>query len=307
MKTKLRFLCFGILLSSILFSENVALAAEKTRMVATTSTLASMVRELAGDWADIHYIASPSQNIHFIQPTPKDVLKVKKANVFVHQGLDLEAWRDPLLVASGNSLFLSQGSHSIDASKGVPLIEIPASLSRVQGDIHAYGNPHYAIDPENAKIMMGTIADGLSRIFPESASEFAKKSELWISRLDQKIKDWNARMAPFRGFPIVTYHRSWPYFANRFGLVIVGELEPKPGIPPTPQHLSELMKTMKEKNVKLVIKEVFNESSSAEKVAKVTGARVVTLNQDVDEDKETADYIAMIEHNIQLIEKALKT
>lgn len=286
---------------------NIVFAADKIRVVTTTSTLAAMARTLLGNIpADIYFVASPTQNIHFIQPTPKDVLKVKKAEVLIHQGLDLEAWREPLLIAAGNPLFLGQRKNAIDVSEGISLLEIPTSLSRIEGDIHLYGNPHYTVDPENAKIMMTNIANGFSRLFPESANDFGQRKEAWISKLDQKINDWTARMSSFKNAPIVTYHRSWSYFAKRFHLDIVGELEPKPGIPPTPRHLSNLMILIKEKNVRAVIKETFNDSSPAEKIAKANGAKVVTLFQYVGESKENVDYISMTEHNIQEIEGALK-
>ena len=304
MKTKIGLALF--LLVSFLFHSSILFAAEKLRIVTTTSTLESLVREVVGDLAEIYHVAPPKQNIHFIQPTPKDVLKVKKAKALVHQGLDLEAWRDPLLVAAGNPLFLGDAKAAVDVSKGVQLLEIPTSLSRAQGDIHAFGNPHYAIDPENAKIMMKNIVEGLSNIFPEHAAEFSKNVEAWNSKMDAKLKEWNQRMNPYKGAAIVTYHRSWPYFAERFGLVIIGEVEPKPGIPPTAKHLADLIQMMKEKNAKLIIKESFNENQAPGRLAKETGAVVVNLDQDVGESKEAADYIAMIDHNIRLIEEALK-
>ncbi len=294
---------FGLL--AIILKPCAMAAEERVRIVTTTSTLASMTRELMGDQADIHYVASPVQNIHFIQPTPKDVLKIRKAKAFIHQGLDLEAWRDPLLVAAGNPLFLGEEKASIDASQDVPLIEIPTSLSRVEGDIHLYGNPHYAIDPENAKIMMKNVAEGLVRIFPDRANELKAKADAWSATLDQKMKEWSGRMTPFKGTSAVTYHRSWPYFTNRFGLVVVGEIEPKPGIPPTPKHVSNLIQLMKEKNVKIIIKESFNESQTPKKLAEASGAHVLNLTQDVGGTKEAADYFSMMDDNIRQIEEAM--
>jgi len=280
-------------------------AAEKIRIVTTTNTLASFTHELLGEHADIYHVAPPAQNIHFIQPTPKDVLKVKKAEALVHQGLDLEAWRDPLLVAAGNSLFLGDAKAAVDVSKGIPLIEIPTSLSRAQGDIHQFGNPHYAIDPENARIIMKNIAEGLSNLFPEHAEEIHQNADAWDAKMDVKMKDWNARMEKFRGAPVVTYHRSWPYFLNRFGLVVVSELEPKPGIPPTPKHIAELIQIMKEKQVRVIIKEPFNESGTPKKLAKETGAKVVTFTQDVGGIKGTDDYLSLIDYNVRQLENAL--
>ncbi len=306
MKTlKIKYLLPLFLIGACLAQSGEASAADKLRVVTTTNTLASLTKEILGDTADIHHVASPSQNIHFIQPTPKDVLKMKKARVLIHQGLDLEAWRDPLIVASANPLFIGDAKGAIDVSKGVALVEAPASLSRAGGDIHAYGNPHYAIDPENAKIIMQNIVEGLFEMFPERANEFKQKGDTWQAKIDDKMKEWQNRMAPYQGANVVTYHKSWPYFLNRFGFVTIGELEPKPGIPPTPKHISELIKEMKEKNVRLIIREEFNEAGTPRKLSQETGVPVVTLLQDVGEAKDSTDYISTIEHNIHLIEEAL--
>ncbi len=293
-----------ILCLLVLFAEE-GLATEKIRVVATSSTLASIVREIAQDKADIHHVASPRRDIHFIEPTPVDVLKVKKADAFVHNGLDLEVWRNPLLDAAGNAKFLGEGKASIDTSRGIPLLEIPTSLSRAEGDLHQFGNPHFWVDPLNAKLMAKNIAKGLSELYPEDKDFFMKNADAFDKKIDEKMKEWSGRVRPFQGAHVVTYHRSWPYFLGRFGFVTIGELEPKPGIPPTAQHLAELMKEMKEKKVKVVIKESFHEGRAPEKVAKETGAHVVTLDQEVGENKGVSDYTALIDHNLALLEKAL--
>lgn len=294
----------------------------KIKIVATTTTLASLAWEIAGGRGEIHAIASPRQNIHFYQPTPKDVVKVKRADVLIHSGFDLELWRDPLLVAAGNSKFLpltlpsptegerakgegAVGSSSIDASHGIDPLEVPSTLSRSEGDIHRFGNPHYWMDPENAKQPVRNIAEGLSRLFPDSREEFQKNADDLVQRIDAKIRDWEKRLGPFRGTRIVTYHRNWSYFAKRFGFEVAGELEPKPGIPPTPKHLAALESLMKEKGVRLVIKESYQEGRTPKKVADEAGAKVLTLSQSVGETKEGRDYISMMEENVRKIEEAL--
>ncbi len=305
MNTRKFFYSFFILIISFLILQNNVFAEGKIKVAATTTTLGNIVSEIAGDKVEIYSIASPKRDIHFYAPTPRDVLKMKKADVLVHQGLDLEAWRGPLIDAAGNPLFLGEGDFSIDVSKGISLLEVPSSLSRVQGDIHFYGNPHYTVDPENIKIIATNIAQGLAKAFPENANYFRKNEKVFNQKLDDKIKDWNRRMAPYKGTPIVTYHRSWSYFAKRFDFIVVGEVEPKPGIPPTAKHIAELTRVMKEKNVKVIIKETYRESQTPNKIAEATGAQVLTLVQDVGEVKEAHDYSSMIEHDIQLLENAL--
>jgi len=291
---------FALLFCHVLF------AADKLNVVATTTTLANIASEIGQDKIRVTSIASPKQNIHHYAPTPKDVLKVKRADVLIHEGLDLEAWREPLLAAAGNMRFLGEGKDSIDVSCGVALLEIPTSLSRSEGDIHAFGNPHYIGDPENAKIIVSNIAEGLAKVEPENADFFRGNAKAFNTKLDVKIKDWEARMAGFQGAPVVTYHRSWSYFVKRFNLSVIGEVEPKPGIPPTAKHLAGLIQQIKDKRAKVVIKEPFEETRTPKKIADETGAQVVTLSQSVGEPKESKDYIALMEQNISLLETALK-
>ena len=292
-----------IIFSPVLFAAKT----ENIRIVTTTSTFASITKEITGDAADIYFIASPKRDIHFIAPTPKDVMKLKKADVFIHAGLDLEAWRGPLLDAVGRlDLMWPTGERQIDVSKGITLLEIPSSLSRAQGDIHAYGNPHYWVDPVNALIVSRNIEEGLNRLYPEHAAEFQKNEKQFSEKLQAKIQEWDKRMMPYHGSWIVTYHRSWSYLAKHFGLEILGQLEPKPGIPPTSKHLAELMKEMKEKKAKVIIKESYNETRTANRVAEETGSVVIDLAQSVGESKEMPDYIQMMESNITRLENAFK-
>jgi zinc/manganese transport system substrate-binding protein len=299
-------LAMTAVLSLFLGTNSLLAATDKIKIAATTTTLASIAGEITGGRAEVHAIASPYQNIHFYQPTPKDVVKVKRADVLVHGGLDLEMWREPLVVAAGNPKFIGEAPAAIDASKGVKLLEIPASLSRAEGDIHRFGNPHYWMDPENAKQMVKNIAEGLASIFPESAEEFRKNADSLTGRIDEKTREWERRLKPWRGTSVVTYHKNWVYFTERFGFEIAGELEPKPGIPPTPKHLTVLETLMKTKGVKLVIKESYQEGRTPKKIAEDTGAKVLTLAQAVGETKEGRDYISMMENNVLLIEEALR-
>lgn len=279
--------------------------AEKLNVVATTTTLASIAGEVAQEKIRLQAIASPKQNIHHYAPTPKDVLRVKRADVFIHEGLDLEAWRQPLLDAAGNPRFLGEGKYSIDVSRGIPLLEIPTTLSRAEGDIHAFGNPHYIGDPGNARIIALNIAEGLANVDPENAAFYRKNAASFNERLDKKIKDWEARMAAFQGAPVVTYHRSWSYFVKRFGLDVIGEVEPKPGIPPTAKHLAALIQQIKDKSAKVIIKEYFEENRTPKKIAEETGIWVVNLSQAVGIPQNAKDYFSLMEQNISLLEEAL--
>ena len=293
----------GALLTGTFFCVPV-FAENKIRIVTTTSNLADFASVITGDAAEVYAVAPPGRDIHFIQPTPRDVLKVKKADVFIHDGLDLEAWRDPLLDAAGNMRLLGSGEASIDASRGIPLLEIPVSLSRSEGDIHLFGNPHFWTDPENAKTMAGNIAEGLARLYPDKAELFKTRARKLQSEIEAKLAEWSVRMKPYAGTQVVVFHNSWPYLARRFGLEIAGYIEPKPGIPPTAKHLRDLTARIKEKKAKLVIKEAYNESRPAEKVAREAGVPLVTLYQFAGQDK-TNRYLEVMEKDILILEHAL--
>jgi zinc/manganese transport system substrate-binding protein len=284
-----------------------AWAAKKIRIVTTTTVFGDIASQISGNQAEIYSIASPNRDIHFIAPTPRDVLKIKKADVLINAGLDLEAWRGPLLDAAGRmDLMWPNGERQIDVSKSIQLLEAPSSLSRSQGDIHAYGNPHYWPDPENGKIIARNIADGLSRLYPEDAGTFEKNYTAFTAKIDEHMKQWQVEMAPYKGQAVVSYHKSLIYFTRRFGLIDAGELEPNPGIPPTAKHLADLERMMREDNVKIILKETFYENRTAEKVAKETGAVIVMFAQAVGEVKEAKDYISMIDYDVRAVAEGFK-
>lgn len=284
-----------------------AYAKEEIRVVTTTKTFADLVTSVGGDLVRVDYVAPPNQNVHFIQPRPSDILRLTKADLFVHAGLDLELWRYPLAEASGKPELLQGGKRELDLSKGIGLLEIPQGpLSRAEGDIHIYGNPHYWMNPQNGKIMARTLYEKLSEIAPEHREAFETNLKNFLERLDQKIETWKEAMAPYRGTALVTYHASWPYFAEFAGFEIIGFVEPKPGIPPTPRHVSELLRTMREKQAKIIVKEPYFENSTPKKLAKETGAQVLVLAHSVGEVKEATHYLAMFDYNIRVLESALQ-
>lgn len=293
--------------SVLLLVSASAWASDKIRVATTTSTFAGIAGEIAGDRAEIYYVASPKQDVHFITPTPKDVLKVRRADVFIHGGMDLELWRDPLLNAAGRREFMGDhAERAIDVSHGIAFKEIPqGTLSRIHGDVHAFGNPHYWMDPENARIIAKNIEEGLANLYPADAEFFAANLKTFDQKIRIKLENWQARLAPFQGSNIVTYHNAWPYFTDRFGLTTAAFLEPKPGIPPTPKHLHEVMRIMRDRNVRVVVKQIFQEGRSPKKMAAETDAEVLTLAQ---ESGETGgSYTDMIENNVRLLEQAFKS
>lgn len=276
-------------------------AQQKLRIAATTASIASVAGEIAGSTAEIYAIAPSNRNLHFISPTPKDVLKVKKADIFAHGGLDLEVWRGPLLDASGRKEFIS-GERAIDVSHAIELMNPPEEISRAHGDIHVHGNPHYWTDPVNAQQIADTLAGRLAEIYPDSAGFFQANAGRFKARIDERLAEWQKRLAPFKGSKVIAYHDSWPYFLRRFGLEAAGFLEPQPGIAPTPRHLDELKQIMKNGSVRVILLEPYQEKKTAEKLVRETGAVLALLQQH--DGPEAGGYEAMIEKNVTALQQA---
>jgi len=277
-----------------------ASAAEKRlNVVATLSTFADLAKTIGGDHVDVSYVASPKFNPHFIEPKPSDVLKVKRADVLIHAGLDLELWRWPLLDAAGNTRLFQGGPGELDLSQGIELLEVPGrAVSRAEGDIHLYGNPHYWTDPENAKIMAKTIADKFSAMDPSHAQDYQQHLQQFVSRLDEKMAQWRSQLAAFQGQELVGYHNEWPYLMRFAGLRMDKFLEPKPGIPPTPKQVEFIEQYVKAHGILGIAQATYFPTQAAGAIAKHTGAKIVLLCQSVGEVPEASNYLAMVDYNI---------
>ena len=282
-------------------------AAERPlRVVATLSTFADLTKVVGGDHVDVSSIASPKFNPHFIEPKPSDVLKVKRADLLVHAGLDLELWRGPLLDAAGNTKLFAGGGGELDLSQGIELLEVPGhAVSRSEGDIHIYGNPHYWVDPDNAKIMAQALYEKLTAMDPADEPDYRKNLQAFLGRLEQKIPEWRARLAPYRGQELVGYHNEWPYLMRFAGLRMDHFLEPKPGIPPTPQQIEFIEQYARARHIRGIVQATYYPTQAAETLAKRTGMKVVLLCQNVGEVNAASDYVAMVDYNITQLVAAL--
>lgn len=302
-----RFVLFGLGVALLFGAAPEAGAAEKpVRVVATLSTFADLVKQVGGENVEVSHVAPARFNPHFIEPRPSDVLKVKRADLFVHAGLDLELWRGPLLDAAGNPSLFPGGKGELDLSRGIALLEVPDQpVSRLMGDIHLYGNPHYWLEPENARIMATAIGAKLCELDPTHAASYQERLKQLLQRLDEKNRQWQAAVRAIRGKEAIAYHRSWPYLAQFAGITIEQFLEPKPGIPPTPRQLGFLEEYITQRRIQAILQETFVPKAASETLAKRTGARVVTLCQNVGELPEVNDYIALIDFNIRQLVEAL--
>jgi zinc/manganese transport system substrate-binding protein len=297
-----------ILVLGVLLGEGIAQAQSKLNVIATTEDLASIAREVGGDRITIESIAKGYQDPHFVEAKPSFILKLQKADLLIAVGRELEiGWLPPLVQQSRNGRIQPGAAGYLDASLGAQILEIPAGqVTRAMGDVHPLGNPHYWMDPENGKRVAKEIAGKLGELRPGDNAYFAQRLADFTARLDAAEKRWVAQMAPYKGTKVVTYHRSFPNFAERFGLDIVGYVEPRPGIPPTPQHTLDLINEMKRQNVKIVLVEPYFDMKTPNAIGRDTGAQVLVMPPSVGGVKEITDYFTLFDYDIKLLVEAIK-
>jgi zinc/manganese transport system substrate-binding protein len=301
-------ICLTVLAALLAVSVMPGQAQSKLNVVATTEDLAAIAREVGGDHVTVDSIAKGYQDPHFVEAKPSFILKLQKADILVLVGRDLEiGWLPPLIQQSRNSKVQVGADGYLDASLQARILEMPqGQVTRAEGDVHPLGNPHYWLDPENGKIVAREIADRFTKFRPNDRAYFDQRLSDFTNRLNDAEKRWVAMMAPYKGIKVVTYHRSFPNFAERFGLDIVGYVEPKPGIPPTPQHTLDLINDMKRQNVKIVMVEPYFDLKTPNSIGRETGAEVLVMPPSVGGVKEVTDYFKLFDYDLNLLVNAIK-
>jgi zinc/manganese transport system substrate-binding protein len=282
----------------------VTMAAQgKLNVVTTTEDLAAIAREGAGDRAAVESIARGYQDPHFVEAKPSFILRLQRADLLVVVGRELEAgWLPPLVQQSRNAKVQPGAAGYVDASFQARILDIPqGQITRAMGDVHPLGNPHYWLDPENGKVIARAIAGKLSALRPNDRAYFDQRLADFSRRIDEAEKGWLATLAPFKGLKVVTYHRSYTNFADRFGLDVIGYVEPRPGIPPTPQHTLDLVNEMKRQNVKLILVEPYFDLKTPNAIARQTGGVVVVLPPSVGGTKDVPDYFKLFDNAVKLV------
>jgi len=307
--------------------------ADRLRIVTTTSDLAAIARAVAGDAADVRSVCTGREDPHFIAAKPSFIMQARDADLWIRIGLELEiGWEQPILDGSRNTRIRVGGKGHLDASEGLLLLDVPqTAVTRAMGDVHPMGNPHYWLDPLNGRRIAGVIAQRLAQLAPDRAAVFARNAAAFQQALDERMfgaalvkavgaetlwtqaqdgtlaaflatgeggaqaAGWVKAMQPLRDQKIVTYHKSWIYFAHRFGLSVVAELEPKPGVPPTAAHLEEVAEIARADGAKIILQEPFYSDKAARRVAAQTGARVVVVANAVGGQPEATDYLALMD------------
>jgi len=294
-------LLFLILISAFILPANILPASAAVKVVTSLPDFADFVQQIGGDKVKVDYIVKGNQNPHFVEVKPSYMMKLKSADIFFIVGMELELWAPQLVDGSRNP-----NLNVVDLSRDVHKMEVPASVNASMGDVHRFGNPHYWLDPRNIRVIVDEMVEALAKASPGDQAFFRSNADAYLKKLDGKIAEWQAAMKPFGGSKIITFHKSWSYFANWLGLEIAGEVEPLPGIAPTPSHTTALIQLCKQGNIKAIVVEPFYDMSAPEQIARSTNAKVLQLPTSVGGVDEAKDYISLMDYNISTLAAALK-
>ena len=298
---KVHFLAFTVALLT-------GAAEAKLNVVATVPDFGAIAEEVGGDKVKVTTIARGTEDQHFVDARPSYIRVLNQADVLIEGGAELEVgWLPPLVAGARNQRILSDAPGHVVLSRGIRLLEVPTGpVDRSMGDVHPFGNPHYSLDPANGKIIAGALTETFSRLDPGSAGYFEERRKKFDERLDKKMAEWAKLLEPYRGAKVITYHKSFDYFVERFGLELAGTIEPKPGIEPSPSYINGLIPRLKAAGVKIVMIEPFRPRRTPEYVAQAIGAKLLLLPGAVGGNEKVKDYIGLFDYDVAQIAAALQ-
>jgi ABC-type Zn uptake system ZnuABC Zn-binding protein ZnuA len=307
----LRAVVLAVLLAAALVGgggARCAAAAGTLSVIATSTDLKALVEAVGGDRVQVESLAAPLQDPHAVDVKPGQLARLKTADLLVRIGLDHEPWLAGALAAAGAGRFARGSPHDLDVSRDVRLLQ--AETPRVRDErgaahVHGFGNTHYWLDPENARPITAAIAAALARLAPGDGARFDANRRRFLARLDDGLARWTRALAPYRGTRVVVVHETWPYFADRFGLVVVAAVEPSPGVPPSPASLATLTERMRAAGVRVIVAEPYSDPALVDRLAARTGARVARLVPSVGGDPDATDYITLFDLNVRRLADAL--
>jgi zinc/manganese transport system substrate-binding protein len=299
---------FAVAMLALAFLSPTLAHAKKLNVVTSTTDMAALTQEVGGDKVNVDSIAKGYQDPHFVEAKPSFLLKLRQADLLISVGLQLEiGWLPPLITQSGNPRIQVGAGGYLDASQFAQILEIPqGTVTRAEGDVHPLGNPHYWLDPDNGRRIAKGIAGKLGDLDPGDAAYFQQRFQDFDKRLSVAEQKWDGEMKPYRGRKVVTYHRSFPNFAQHFGLDVIGYVEPRPGIPPTPSHTLELIQLMKRENAKVVLVEPYFDLKTPQSIGRATGAQVIVYLPSVGGEKQVTNYFELFDYDINLLTKAFQ-
>ncbi len=271
------------------------------KVVAALPDFADLTRQIGGDKVRVDYIVRADQNPHFIEVKPSYMMKLKSADIYLSVGMELDQWAPQIIDGSRNDKI-----DVVDLSQGVKKLEVPEHVDASLGDVHRFGNPHYWLDPRNMYVLAGEVVDALAKVSPADVTTFRTNADAYLKLLDGKIAAWQAEMKPFAGEKIITFHKSWSYFANWLGLTVAGEIEPKPGIAPSPSHTAELIDLVRKAGIKVIVVEPFYDLDAPNQIARVTGAKVIVLPTSSGGIDQATNYISLIDYDVTSLANALR-
>jgi zinc/manganese transport system substrate-binding protein len=300
-------LCLALAVALVVVASMAGGAERKLRVVTTIPDLTALAQAVGGDLADVETLTRGTQNAHEAEVRPTMMLKLRRADVLVENGLELEAWADVAVNGANNPNIVRGSAGRIDISRGLPILEVPTvRVDRSMGDVHPLGNPHYSLDPGFAPTITQNILEGFSRLAADGRPTFERNRQAFLDQLNEAMTRWTKTLEPFRGAKVVVYHPQWIYFLNRFGLVQAATLEDRPGIPASPGHLVRVIQQMKAERIKVIIVEPWNDRKLAERVAQEAGAKAIVLASMVGGVKGADSYIGAIDYNVNELSRALR-
>jgi len=282
-------------------------AADKIRVVATLTDLADLARNVGGEHVEVFSLATGIEDTHGVPMKPSFVPVLNRADLVVNVGFGCEhAFLPALLEASKNPRIQDGHPGYVDCSVGVTPMDVPLSTDHSQGDVHPYGNPHYLLDPVLAKTAVQNIYNALVATAPQYEADFRANRDAYLAKLDAKIAEWLQLAAPLKGVKFVSYHEHWPYFAKRFGMDYVGTIELKPGVDPTPRHITDLIAEMKTEHIPIVVREPQFPEKVPALIAQQTGATLVKLPIMPGGVPNTGTYIEEMDYIVHSLVDAVK-
>jgi zinc/manganese transport system substrate-binding protein len=300
-------LCLALAVALLVVASMAGGAERKLRVVTTIPDLTALAQAVGGDLADVETLTRGTQNAHEAEVRPTMMLKLRRADVLVENGLELDAWADVAVTGANNPNIVRGSAGRIDISRGLPILEVPAvRVDRSMGDVHPLGNPHYSLDPGFAPTITQNILEGFSRLAADGRPTFERNRQAFLDQLNEAMTRWTKTLEPFRGAKVVVYHPQWIYFLSRFGLVQAATLEDRPGIPASPGHLVRVIQQMKAERIKVIIVEPWNDRKLAERVAQEAGAKAIVLASMVGGVKGADSYIGAIDYNVNELSRALR-
>ena len=302
-----RLLCALAALLALGLGPADAAAADRIRVVATINDHRLLAEAVGGDLVETDVLARPDQNPDDLEVRPSHMVKVRRADLLVINGLDVDAWVEAIAVGANNPRVIPGAPGRVDLSRGISVLEVPTTkVDRSMGDVHPAGNPHYYLDPAQTPQVTATLVEALARVAPQHRVAFEARRAQFLERVSAALAGWTHTLEPFRGAPVVVYHREWAYLLARFGIRQVDTVEDRPGIPPSPGHLVQLVRRMRDERIKVILVSSWNDRRTAERVAAEAGAKVVLLAHGAGALKGTGSYFDFFDFNVRALVGALQ-